>query len=441
MSIEQFIENEVKSNDVVLFMKGTPQFPQCGFSGQVVQILDHVGVGYKGLNVLEFAELRDGIKTYSNWPTIPQLYVKGEFVGGCDIIREMFQAGELQQLLADKGVIGRRGARLTGPTLTARQIGNARLEVIVADITTLGVDAIVNAANVSLLGGGGVDGAIHRAAGPELLAECRTLHGCETGDAKITRGYRLPARHVIYAVGPVWHGGSRGEDDELASCYRRAIEICQIHGLARSPFLLFPPASIVFPPTVRRGSRSRPRSMRWRQHRRSRASSSAAFRRQRQSTCGRIGWFWNTCSRQVDANTVRESLPLLSGAAHDLPAPSAMVSSIILGADIEMQCRPESGRPSWRSQHAALAVNRRDHPVAADAGAVGLEEHQIGLGLLHVDFDGFATGLSRQCPRIGVIVRQPIDMMVERIDAGCPRKCRPGASNRRAAASSARPRR
>src|SRR6202022_636131 len=104
MSIEQFIDNEVKSSDVVLFMKGTPQFPQCGFSGQVVQILDHVGVGYKGLNVLESAELRNGIKTYSNWPTIPQLYVKGEFVGGCDIIREMFQAGELQQLLADKGV-------------------------------------------------------------------------------------------------------------------------------------------------------------------------------------------------------------------------------------------------------------------------------------------------------------------------------------------------
>ena len=104
MSIEQFIENEVKSNDVVLFMKGTPQFPQCGFSGQVVHILDHVGVGYKGLNVLESAELRNGIKSYSNWPTIPQLYVKGEFIGGCDIIREMFQAGELQQLFADKGV-------------------------------------------------------------------------------------------------------------------------------------------------------------------------------------------------------------------------------------------------------------------------------------------------------------------------------------------------
>ena len=119
MSIEQFIDNEVKSNDVVLFMKGTPQFPQCGFSGQVVQILDHVGVGYKGLNVLESAELRNGIKEYSNWPTIPQLYVKGEFVGGCDIIREMFQAGELQQLFADKGVsVG--GLGLSAP---ARQIG------------------------------------------------------------------------------------------------------------------------------------------------------------------------------------------------------------------------------------------------------------------------------------------------------------------------------
>src|SRR5258708_7763812 len=104
MSIEKIIDKEGKSNDVVVFMKGTPQFPQCGFSGQVVQILDHVGVGYKGLNVLESAELRDGIKIYSNWPTIPQLYVKGEFVGGCDIIREMFQAGELQQLLADKSV-------------------------------------------------------------------------------------------------------------------------------------------------------------------------------------------------------------------------------------------------------------------------------------------------------------------------------------------------
>ena len=104
MAINQFIDNEVKGNDVVLFMKGTPQFPMCGFSGQVVQILDYLGVPYKGLNVLENEELRNGIKTYSNWPTIPQLYVKGEFVGGCDIIREMFQAGELQTLMKEKGL-------------------------------------------------------------------------------------------------------------------------------------------------------------------------------------------------------------------------------------------------------------------------------------------------------------------------------------------------
>jgi monothiol glutaredoxin len=104
MSIEQFIDNEVKTNDVVLFMKGTPQFPMCGFSGQVVQILDHLGVPFKGLNVLESDELRHGIKAFSNWPTIPQLYVKGEFVGGCDIIREMFQAGELQSFFKEKGV-------------------------------------------------------------------------------------------------------------------------------------------------------------------------------------------------------------------------------------------------------------------------------------------------------------------------------------------------
>ena len=109
MGIDQFIDNEVKSNDVVLFMKGTPQFPMCGFSGQVVQILDHLGVTYKGLNVLDSEELRNAIKTYSNWPTIPQLYVKGEFVGGCDIVREMFQAGELQQTLKEKGVAMKAG--------------------------------------------------------------------------------------------------------------------------------------------------------------------------------------------------------------------------------------------------------------------------------------------------------------------------------------------
>ena len=104
------------------------------------------------------------------------------------------------------------------------------------NIVELDVDAIVNAANTSLLGGGGVDGAIHRAAGPELLAECRTLHGCETGSAKITRGYGLPARHVIHAVGPVWHGGHEGEVDALASCYTTAIELCRTHNLASIAF-------------------------------------------------------------------------------------------------------------------------------------------------------------------------------------------------------------
>jgi O-acetyl-ADP-ribose deacetylase (regulator of RNase III) len=131
--------------------------------------------------------------------------------------------------------------------LAARLIGDVRLEVVVADITTFRVDAMVNAANSTLLGGGGVDGAIHDAAGDELFEECRLLNGCETGDAKITKGYRLPAKHVIHAVGPVWHGGDRGEDEQLASCYRRSIELCGENDLTSVAFPAISTGAFRFP--------------------------------------------------------------------------------------------------------------------------------------------------------------------------------------------------
>ena len=120
---------------------------------------------------------------------------------------------------------------MAGPLLSA-EIGEALLDIVVADITTLDVDAVVNAANRSLLGGGGVDGAIHRAAGPGLLEECRKLNGCETGSAKITGGHRLKVRHVIHAVGPVWNGGRSNEEVLLAGCYRTALDLAAAHGLA-----------------------------------------------------------------------------------------------------------------------------------------------------------------------------------------------------------------
>ena len=110
-SVHDKIKAELDANDVVVFMKGTPQFPQCGFSGQIAQILDHVGVQWKGINVLDDAEIRQGIKDYNNWPTIPQVFVKGEFVGGCDIVREMFQSGELVDHLTQAGIPVKQAAK------------------------------------------------------------------------------------------------------------------------------------------------------------------------------------------------------------------------------------------------------------------------------------------------------------------------------------------